>query len=320
MEWTQADVIGLIGLPIDDERVASFFDQRGLAQPKPAAATRPDSHTNSGPRSTEIKDKEWGLSYWFFCDVYNDGFPYVKQGRHYRTYFTQVDFMPGKTPHTSVLPTSFWNAGPAPNDTRDAFEQRFGSIDRDYEDHTIALPQSSHVDLVMSYLREQNRVRSYYATLVESFPFLDRYQLDEARGSYRFNQKLMLIRWLYERGFLLATAETDGASALSDRASLLAFVQTDLKGHLWENQLVVDPKLQAFLFASLSWERDYCLAFYDAWGQRAHYDGMKSIEQDAWECTIPLDAATYAVFKEALDHSYDTFVPTVQQVGLVTRR
>lgn len=62
---TQSDLLQLLGLPVTDVPIITFFELRKLTLPKPVSLANPGSGVNAGIKSIGMHDTEWEFSYYF---------------------------------------------------------------------------------------------------------------------------------------------------------------------------------------------------------------------------------------------------------------
>jgi len=252
----QSDLIALIGLPSNDPKLIAFFEKYQLGK-IPKTIT-----TNQGTKS--VLYKPLNLSFWFKYDIKNERFqpPVSPTGDNYKflpylksVMFNHVDDTV-KTPDPK--PKDFWDLIPHPResyqkvadlmgqpaekmDTQTTFEMTIGAdtlLTVQYnQDNKGTLKSSTWVSII-----EQSEI-------VSAVFFDPKYQQED----FPFKRRAYsaIIKWLYNKGWLLLQEQEYGQQ-LNSEAALLDFIGMKLKGHLWANQIADIKYLRSFLYTICS--------------------------------------------------------------------
>ncbi|WP_316801820.1 hypothetical protein [Pedobacter nototheniae] len=301
---TQKDLLSLLGLPVSDPKIISFFAERNLTPPHTIPIVKPNSTTPLGIKNNMgLKDQEWGFLYYFQSEVLNEDFPLLKDGKNYTPYFTQVVF--NNKLYTKRLrkePDSFWNVSPGPESSIEIIEKHFGKFDHTKKYPNIYLPFNKQVDIIVSLISEENKLSGYFAAVKESFELYHATEFNR-KWNDEVNLIFMVVKWLNDHHYLLAgTAQLTNSD---DCVSL--FVQNTLGGHLWKNQLIPNEELGKFMLSPFDVKYGLKSKFYELLGALEHFEKLEWAEQKQWVATIPFNDETYAAFETAMNQSFEQY-------------
>lgn len=303
----QSDLLKLLGLPVTDLLLMSFFEERGLLLPQNVAVVKPNSMTPlSIKNSVGIKDKGWGFSYYFRSELINEHFPVIQEDRNYIPYFSQVIF-DGKLyeKRERKEPATFWDISPAPDSGMESITSHFGQFATDRKFPQLRSSFSPQVEIIVrALLPEENRINGYFATLVESYELLHKSEFD-TRKSRTAKWAAMLIKWLSDHKYLSTTLPL--SPELNGISEVLDFIHESLNGHLWESQLIGDPQLRRFVRKVIEGKSGYESKLYRFSGKTEPYESLDWEAQTQWIEALPFNEENYAIFKEALNQSFSEY-------------
>ncbi|MBT2564380.1 hypothetical protein J7E50_23470 [Pedobacter sp. ISL-68] len=301
---TQQNLLALLGLPVTDPNIISFFAQRNLVLPQSVPIMKPNSTTPLGIKNSGgLNDKEWGFSCHFKSEVLNEDFPVLKEGKKYLLYLTQIVF-DGKLyqKRQRKEPDSFWNVSPPPDSSLESIENHFGKFDQSKKYPSIYFPFNKHVDIIVSLISTENRLSGYFAAVKETYELYHATEFDR-KWNYEVNLILMVIKWLNDHHYLINHVQP----LTNNVDSVLTFVQTALNSHLWESQLIQNEQLRKFMLSSFDSKYGLKNKFYALLRQLEHYESLEWAEQKQWVATISFNDETYAAFYTAMNQSFEQY-------------
>ncbi len=319
----QSELIELLGLPSTDSKMIQFFEKYNLGK-LPSIIT-------SNQVKKSIICKSWNLSFWFSYDITNERFqpPISPKKDNYKfiaflssIMFTHVDNSEKKP---DPKKPEFWDVTPAPNKPLEVMKDFFGAVN--YEiDAEVGFEKWIGADMVLKAQYTVDKKGKYSTTVwsvikeeseIISRVFFEGY----SQETFSCKAQTAIIRWLFNKEYLKLSKEVYQSRLKADTAAILAFVQRDLKGHLWANQLADVHRLRRFLYrvtnnSKVTDENGNRISFYienlilESMGRKEEFD--KLYEEDYGKVgdflnQLPFDSDFYENIDVVLTTAFERY-------------
>ncbi|MDR2875256.1 MAG: hypothetical protein LBV44_04945 [Methylobacillus sp.] len=247
------DIIGLIGLKSTAPELLQFFAAADLDTP-PQLIT-----ANQGNQS--IKDKQRKLDFQFKFNIINEKFyPPVspkKDNYRFECYLTQATLFSedsSKKKKADPKPADFWLGFINP---QSSYDQCLAALpgatvsDQTYKGeplHTIISKKlNGLVELTLWLEPDHSRITTMELSLIEDWELYGHLYFNGGLGAIEQSYIALLVKWLFDRKYLLLPDEAYRETLNFDKAVLLEFSAKYLKNHIWKTQLIDAPFLRYFL-------------------------------------------------------------------------
>lgn len=234
----QTEIIELIGLPSTDVKLLAFFEKYGLK--------KPPKTVNSNSSGVAISYKEYQIDFDFDFDIINEAFyPPIspkKNDYDFIAYLKAVYFYLPKKNDTRT--NDFWDITPNPKGEFEEYENYFGKIDKGYFRKTY----NELINIVAHFEVKKNKFE-YVSFIIKQEQEIISTDFFDQNNEYNLwpEAYTFLIKWLFDNRFLNISDEIYDLGLEPSHQAILAFVQSNLKNKLWQNQLKEVPNLYPFL-------------------------------------------------------------------------
>lgn len=249
---TYTDIVNLIGLKSTDPKIAIWFETHNLG--------KPPKSINSNQSTKGATDRANSLSYYFAFEIkHEDFYPPVspkKDDYNFESYLKSVVLFekPRKKDIKDTKPVSFWDDAINPNSTYKECCTFFNNEGKQTE-YSIFFSKALNeiVKLKVWMTVDKAQVTSIELCINEESEIVSYVFFREQNEHNTVKQAyLLLVKWLFDNRFLLLTDDVylKGLTLAND--DIRAFVSSNLRNHIWDNQITTTPHLRSFLFSITS--------------------------------------------------------------------